>query len=438
MTPRFRTMLNGRTRSFKLVEVRDFDRVDQTPLWSVGLNRKATLAVWHSRNTVKSDVSERSFQCDCTGLRWAIIDTGIDAKHPAFRRRDKDGNLLGKQKWSENRIVETYDFSKLRKLADLPPAAPGLSVDQQRSLASLHQDVQLGRAINWEVIAPLLRVSYDEGPGGYVPPSHEHGTHVAGILAADWRLTDSPNDPDEQLPASYDLKGVCPGLELYDIRVFGDDGTCDEFTVTSALQFVRFLNRNADTPKVHGVNISISVPAKVDSYACGQTPVCVEANRLVSSGVVTVVAAGNAGYHPALFAQPGEGYQSTTITDPGNAQDVITVGATHRTDPHSYGVSYFSSRGPTGDGRAKPDLVAPGEKISGPVPNTAIKSLDGTSMAAPHVSGAAAMLMARYRELVGQPLEIKRILMNTATDLGREKAFQGAGLVDIFRALQSV
>ena len=52
-----------------------------------------------------------------------------------------------------------------------------------------------------------------------------------------------------------------------------------------------------------------------------------------------------------------------TINDPGNAELAITVGSTHRDMPHTYGVSYFSSKGPTGDGRLKPDLVAPGEKI---------------------------------------------------------------------------
>jgi subtilisin family serine protease len=59
-------------------------------------------------------------------------------------------------------------------------------------------------------------------------------------------------------------------------------------------------------------------------------------------------------------------------------------------------------------------------------------------MAAPHVSGAAAILMARYPELIGRPLRIKEILMATATDLKREHYFQGAGLLDVLRALQSV
>jgi hypothetical protein len=59
-------------------------------------------------------------------------------------------------------------------------------------------------------------------------------------------------------------------------------------------------------------------------------------------------------------------------------------------------------------------------------------------MAAPHVSGAAALLMARHQELVGRPNMIKQILCKSATDLGREVDFQGAGMLDVLRALQSV
>jgi hypothetical protein len=59
-------------------------------------------------------------------------------------------------------------------------------------------------------------------------------------------------------------------------------------------------------------------------------------------------------------------------------------------------------------------------------------------MAAPHVSGAAALLMARHQELIGRPQRIKEILCRTATDLGRERQFQGAGMLDVLRALQSI
>ena len=117
---------------------------------------------------------------------------------------------------------------------------------------------------------------------------------------------------------------------------------------------------------------------------------------------------------------------------------MITVGSTHRTMPHNYGVSYFSSRGPTGDGRTKPDLIAPGERIDSCSLNGYYETMDGTSMAAPHVSGAAALLLGRHRELIGQPARVKEILCSTATDLGREPRFQGRGMVDVLRAIQSV
>jgi subtilisin family serine protease len=187
------------------------------------------------------------------------------------------------------------------------------------------------------------------------------------------------------------------------------------------------------------VNLSLSVVHDVENFACGRTPICDECERLVASGVVVVAAAGNRGFERVLTGS-GEidAYRSISITDPGNAEGVITVGATHRFQPHTYGVSYFSSRGPTGDGRLKPDVLAPGERVYSTTIGGNYAAKDGTSMAAPHVSGVAAMLMARHREFLGQPERIKRIIMKTATDLGRERYFQGAGMVDALRALQSV
>jgi len=173
----------------------------------------------------------------------------------------------------------------------------------------------------------------------------------------------------------------------------------------------------------------------------------------VRSGVVVVVAAGNTGYGYADTLDRGSvaAGLSLSINDPGNADRAITVGSTHRDMPHVYGVSYFSSKGPTGDGRPKPDLVAPGEKIISCGAGAALDAArsatqsdalyvedSGTSMAAPHVSGAIAAFLSIRREYIGQSEEVKRIFMKAATDLNRERYFQGAGLIDLMRAIQSV
>jgi len=136
-----------------------------------------------------------------------------------------------------------------------------------------------------------------------------------------------------------------------------------------------------------------------------------------------------------------------------NAELAITAGSTHREMPHTYGVSYFSSRGPTGDGRLKPDLLAPGERIvscaagrerdryavlSGESARVLYCEQSGTSMAAPHVSGAIAAFLSVRPEFIGEPERIKRLFTSNTIDLHRHQYFQGAGLMDLMKVLQSV
>ena len=417
----------------------------------VNLNRPVTTAVSRSRMAVKADAAERLFAIDTSAITWGIIDSGIDATHPAFFRRPRLGEEgpkttpegeIEEGEWIRwTRVKRTYDFTRIRTLLDpirLQDEA-ALPVDLRSALErrpvvfdDLKASLTRGRAIDWDLLEPFLRVPHDESyPEGSIP-SVGHGTHVAGILAADWE--------------EREIVGVCKDINLYDLRVLEPGKPNDEFAVLAALQFVQWLNAQKDFFAVHGVNLSLSIRHEVANFACGRTPVCDQCEDLIGSGVTVVAAAGNAGYLKYKTAtgpadtgeETTEGYHTVSITDPGNADRVITVGSTHRDKPHQYGVSYFSSRGPTGDGRRKPDLVAPGEKITSTFPLLGSRPLDGTSMAAPHVSGAAAMLMARHPELVGQPERIKEALCGTATDLGREPYFQGAGLLDVLRALQSV
>jgi serine protease AprX len=412
-------------------------------LWAIQRNRDVRNAIWKSSLAVKADAARRLFEISCKGLRWGIIDSGVDASHHAFRTRDKDGKQF--TDWlvdgtPRTRVVEAYDFTRLRAILDPEEPLTVLQKDgairfdardrkKRRGLGELRKQIEEGRMLDWDRLAKLIRVPFAEG---YKAPRNPHGTHVAGILGGDWRR-------DDGFKEDHDLYGMCPDIELIDLRVLDDKGQSDEFTVLAALQFVRYMNGNYTKPYVHGVNMSLSLLHNVMNYACGRTPVCDECHRLISAGTVVVAAAGNEGYGSFLTSKgTSDNYRDISITDPGNAEDVITVGATHRNRPFSYGVSYFSSRGPTGDGRIKPDLVAPGEKITGPVPEDGIETFDGTSMAAPHVSGAAAMLMARHDELIGDPLRIKKILCDTATDLGRGRMFQGHGMLDVLRALQSV
>jgi subtilisin family serine protease len=424
---------------------------DSGILWSISLNRRASTSVWRSRLTVKADAAARLFEAKSAGIRWAVLDTGIDATHPAFARRDAAGARTNTARRGpaqqvdelNSRIIRTFNFLCIKELlnpdAELPAGheTPGAAEDgglaEQR--VQLRNSLRRGRSIDWDLLEPFLRVPHTRA--GYVKPQHDaHGTHVAGILAANWP------EATDTTPMREPILGVCPDLELYDLRVLPDnpDDEADEFTVIAALQFVRHLNAHKDLMVVHGVNLSLSVPHDVANYACGRTPVCEECERVIAAGVVVVTAAGNRGFNKSAEATDGAlgDYRYISITDPGNADGVITVGSTHRMMPHNYGVSYFSSRGPTGDGRTKPDLVAPGERIESCSLNGYVETMDGTSMAAPHVSGAAALLMSRHRELIGQPRRVKEILCKTATDLGRERRFQGAGMVDVLRALQSV
>ncbi|NEW91320.1 S8 family peptidase [Rhodopseudomonas sp. BR0M22] len=403
-------------------------------IFQVSLNRRADTALDRSVPAVKADAAQSLFRVACDRIVWGVIDSGIDGSHPALQMVDKQATTDPNNPVLTSRVRKTFDFTRIREIVtsevdDVGPTevdriarTTGLSFEAtQKYLKQVASDAENRRPINWADVEKLITLK--DPP----PPTNPHGTHVAGIIGADGKRDGE----------SY--SGMCPDIRLYDFRVLGKTAADTEFAVIAALQYIRYINDRHNYITVHGVNLSLSIPHNVRNYACGRTPVCNECERLVEGGVVVVAAAGNRGFQKFQTADgPFENYAAFSITDPGNGEGVITVGSTHGNWPQTYGISFFSSRGPTGDGRLKPDLVAPGERVYSTVLNHGWAPESGTSMAAPHVSGAAAMLLARYEELVGQPRRVKQILCASATDLGRERSFQGHGMLDVLRAFQSI
>jgi hypothetical protein len=440
-------------------------------VFQLSLNRDSAPAVTRSVGAIKGDAARSLFSISCKSIGWAVLDSGIDQTHrafwdyekiwkdreqaelnklppPEYRREDIVGDPENDKKpMRPHRIKATFDFRRIRAIMSVTQIERETLVQEivartneteafvKDRLDELEVDRREGKRVNWARVQRLIKQANPE------PPPHPHGTHVAGIIGAHWIDFARKAEPQRTDPVKMD--GVCPDIDLYDFRVLGATLGDSEFAVIAALQFIRFLNDQSGYSMIHGANLSLSIPHNVRNYACGRTPVCIEAEAVAANGVVIVSAAGNRGYQQYRLADNSlfESYAASSITDPGNAEGVITVGATHRHWPHAYGVSFFSSRGPTGDGRLKPDLLAPGEKITSCVPGRdgmVSDQMDGTSMAAPHVSGAAALLMARHEELKGNSARVKRILCETATDLNRERSFQGHGLVDVLRAIQSI
>jgi serine protease AprX len=357
--------------------------------------------------TVKGDAAQNSFSARGAGIVWAVMDSGIRDDHPHFARYS--------------------------------------NVDRT---SPLHKD-------------------FTVDGGGPFDDENGHGTHVAGIIAGEWRVP--PGTPDEQRPIAVSrylksdtgdveyqqvrldgISGMAPQCALVSLRVLDENGKGSVSNLIAAINHVQEKNGYGRRLVIHGVNMSLGYSFEPEWFACGQSPLCVEVDRLVKTGVVVVVAAGNTGYG-ALKSTIGatSAGMALTINDPGNSDLAITVGSTHRDMPHVYGVSYFSSKGPTGDGRLKPDLVAPGEKIiscaAGLLKKEGAKDqpcdyveTSGTSMAAPHVSGVIAAFLSVRGEFVGKAERVKEIFVSTATDLRRDRYFQGAGLVDLMRAIQSV
>ena len=379
---------------FAALKAADIQALAAMPeVYQIWLDDRCEMHLLQSCDTIKASACWRTFEARGKGITWAVMDTGIRYDHPHFLLY---GNI--DKELSRNFSASPTDQDKVG-----------------------------------------------------------HGTHVAGIIAGNPAVptagagytvaTYLENETDPRIDLLDGCpSGIAPMARLINVKVLDDDGGGSASASILGLQYLRKINQSSRQILVDGVNMSLGYPFDPKWYGCGYSPLCQEVRRAVESGIVVVISCGNAGYGTAKVEGKDTPVSiALSISDPANAEEAIAVGAVHKSSPHSYGVSYFSSKGPTGDGRLKPDLVAPGEKIiscsirfDDPQRPYHYIEMSGTSAAAPHVSGAIAAFLSVHREYRGDPPAIKDVFTKSAIDLGRQRNFQGAGLVDLMRAIMSV
>jgi subtilisin family serine protease len=283
---------------------------------------------------------------------------------------------------------------------------------------------------------PLSRIRYfKDFVSGSTTPIDKcgHGTHVAGIAAG------------TGFASFGEYAGIAPGTDIVALRVLGDDCSGNTSDVIDALEWIA---RNHLTYKIRVVNLSLGHPVFESILT---DPMVQAVERLSRKGIVVVTAAGNMGVDPK---KQKSGYGGVGV--PCNAPSSICVGALDTQGTAAFDddhVAAFSSRGPTRfDLLAKPDLVAPGVKITslaapgsqlfenypqllvfggneGPGKPAGYETLTGTSMSSPMVAGAAALVLAANRQLSANT--VKLALQFTARSLPDVDALtQGAGVLN--------
>lgn len=237
-------------------------------------------------------------------------------------------------------------------------------------ISPTHPDLH-GKVLYWKDFVGFKSAPYDD---------QGHGTHVAGVAAGAGKVN----------PA---LAGVAPQAALVVFKILDSSGSGSLSSGIAAVD--EAINRRVEY-NIRVLNFSLAV----EGSSAGKDAFSLACNRAVASGIVVVVAAGNFG--PSV----------RTIGSPGAATQVITVGAGADVGERGFFLADFSSRGPTADGRIKPDLWAPGVNLRSPKKEGGYSVRSGTSFAAPFVSGVVALMLQAKPGLT--PPGVKAILRSTA------------------------
>jgi serine protease AprX len=258
-----------------------------------------------------------------------------------------------------------------------------------------HVELNGGKVIGWVDFVNNRATPYDD---------EGHGTHVASIAAG--KPVDSSG-------------GVAPGAALVGVKVLDSRGSG---SMSRVAQGIDWCVQNRTVYGIRVINISLGSTGSSD----GTDVVSRSADAAVAAGITVVVAAGN------------EGPQTRTVGSPAAARGVIAVGAVADPDAGGVYVPSFSSRGPTADGRVKPDIVAPGVNISAAKANSTngYVTFSGTSMATPFVAGVVALMLEETPTRT--PADVYSGITQTARDFGPPglDSDYGYGLLDAYAALR--
>ncbi|MFI2297674.1 S8 family serine peptidase [Actinacidiphila glaucinigra] len=247
-------------------------------------------------------------------------------------------------------------------------------------------------------------------PDQDVTDRHGHGTHVASTVAG----TGAASGGAE--------KGVAPGASLHIGKVLDNDGSGQDSWILAGMEWA--------ARDQHAKVVSMSLGGGATD---GTDPLSEAVNRLSEeTGALFVIAAGNSGPSPY------------TVSAPGAADAALTVGAVNGPGKGVDQLAEFSSRGPrVGDNAVKPDLTGPGVNVLAarsqyaPEGEGAYQTMSGTSMATPHVAGAAALLAAKHPDWTGRQLK-DALISTTASTIDRFSPFEaGSGRVNVAAAVKA-
>jgi serine protease AprX len=343
------------------------------------------------------------------GVRWVSLDAEMES---SYCSQCIDTSNLA------NAYISAIGANKIWNISPYIQGK-GIGVAVIDSGINPNGDLYTVMGVNRQVANVRFNSDYNQSTSD----GYGHGTHVASIIGGDGS------------ESSGKYIGVAPMANIINVKVSNDDGSARMADIVAGLQWVY---ENKATYNIRVVNLSLN-SSMAESYNTSPLDAAVEI--LWFNGVVVVVSAGNKG--------------SSAIYPPANDPFVITVGALNDKGTATLtddSLASFSAYGKSEDGAVKPDLVAPGTDIIARLVNqnmglaaahpankvgTQYFRMSGTSMAAPMVSGAVAMLLQDEPGLT--PDQVKYRLMSTANSSwpGYIASKMGAGYLDIYAAVNA-